>query len=104
MKWITAKRRSGILGGRCFRTQPAIGVEIIASELCALQRKRFFIAPMATVAELAVLGFSTVPATHDKELHGRLLVDAVVHGFEPMIEPSQSPAVGWQDGFRGGLD
>src|SRR5438552_12810905 len=104
MKRIKAKRGSGILGGRCLRAQPAIGVEIIRGESRALQRKRGFIAPMATVTESAILGFSTVPATHDKELHRRFFVDAVFPALEPMIEPAQSPVVECQGGFRGELD
>src|SRR5437773_10301233 len=93
MKRIKAKCGSGILGGRSLGAQPAIGVDVIRRELRALQRKCRFIAPMATMSESAILGFSAIAATHNEELHRRFLVDAVFRAFEPMIEPAQSPVV-----------
>src|SRR5262249_16296699 len=103
MKWVKAKCRAGILGRR-FRAQPAVGVEIMRRESCALQGKRRFIAPMAARAEAAGLGFSAGGATHYEKFHRRFLVGAVFRALEPMIEPAQSPVVKRQCRFGRKLD
>src|SRR5438309_8970912 len=104
MEWIKAKRDAGILTGWCFRTQTAIGVEIIGGESRALQRKSCFIAPLAAMTESAVFGFSAIAAAHDEELHRRFLVYAVVCSLEPVIEPRQSPIIERQCRFSRKLD